>query len=508
MYAYLKRNGERNAIEEWTTSDGNDNPQGIWGNAEAIWISDPDDSKLYAYDRSTKARRSSHDITLDSDNSDARGVWGQADQDLIWVLDQEDNKIYPYTISTRTLNTSKTKITLSSNQAAAFGIWGNSDTVWVSDEDDQRLQAYETDGTGARAALDTALHPAGVSDAYGVWSDGEHIWTASDDDKLYARNLHSMRQEGQDIDLSQDRTELIGIHWRPDTSTMTAHQTSYIWQSQDAWTWTLDQATAKITGTHATINEREIVLDAQNTAPTGLWSDGVNIYTADRADDEIYAYQLTSTQRQTDKEWNLDSANGWPRGLWSDGTYVWVSDANSVHLFAYQLAGGLRQQYLDIDLHPDSSRPRGVTGAGNLIWTADSADTKAYAYRIPNRPAELSGPTLVTLTHQTEHGDEVADIDATNPDGDTLHFSILRPGNHAVPDESRNGRDHCTLARNKASSRHTDHPGGPGQRPETSRRTAARSGTPRRHHDRYSSHRRHRARVHRRRDHLGGGGEL
>ena len=56
---------------------------------------------------------------------------GRAEDDLLWVVDQDDKKVYPYTISTRTLNTSKTQITLVDDQTAAFGICGDAATAWV-----------------------------------------------------------------------------------------------------------------------------------------------------------------------------------------------------------------------------------------------------------------------------------------------------------------------------------------------------------------------------------------
>ena len=242
-------------------------------------------------------------------------VRGRAEDDLLWVVDQDDKRVYPYTISTRTLNTSKTQIILVDDQTAVFGICGDATTASVSDEDDSRLYAYSSDGTGRTPQAETDLNPD-MTEAYGVWSDGEHIGTASScDDKLYARNPYTMNQSDRDIDLSESRDDLTGIHWNQAASTMEAHQTQYLWVSADGWTWTLGRTGTSITGTKAGSIDQTIDLHTDNTAPSGLWSDGTTIYVADQDDDKLYAHLLANGQRQTANEWSLDSANANPRGI-------------------------------------------------------------------------------------------------------------------------------------------------------------------------------------------------
>ena len=196
---------------------------------------------------------------------------------------------------------------------------------------------------------------------------------------------------------------------------MDSHPSRYIDIAPGGWKWTLNRGDTKIDGTKAGQSNRTIDLHSSN---------GTLTYTAYRSDDKMYVYRLSDGQRRTGNEWPLTSGNDYTRGIWSGGTTMWVSDLNRKHIFAYRLSDGYRRQHLDIDLHPDNKKPRGLTGAGNRIWTADQDDEWAYAYRIPNRPPVPSDPTLVTLTVENEHGEEIADVDAHDPDGDTVEFKM------------------------------------------------------------------------------------
>ena len=67
---------------------------------------------------------------------------------------------------------------------------------------------------------------------------------------------------------------------------------------------------------------------AGNDCRIGLWSDGTTIWVSDHDDDKLYAYTLSSGERDAGKDFNtLDAAfNRNPRGIWSDGDTMWVAD--------------------------------------------------------------------------------------------------------------------------------------------------------------------------------------
>ena len=80
-------------------------------------------------------------------------------------------------------------------------------------------------------------------------------------------------------------------------------------------------------------------LDGGNDWPTGLWSDGETLWIAENgfADDEVYAYDLTSGERLSEREFELAETNRAPRGIWSDLSSGSRTAAASA--FAYDLRG-------------------------------------------------------------------------------------------------------------------------------------------------------------------------
>ena len=62
---------------------------------------------------------------------------------------------------------------------------------------------------------------------------------------------------------------------------------------------------------------------AENTYPTGIWSDGTTLWVADNIDDKIYAYNLATKARDISKDFNTLSAAGntSPIALWVQRHY-------------------------------------------------------------------------------------------------------------------------------------------------------------------------------------------
>jgi len=61
------------------------------------------------------------------------------------------------------------------------------------------------------------------------------------------------------------------------------------------------------------------------------------VFFVDDDNDKLYAYTLDTKVRDAAKEFNLDAGNTSPNGLWSDGTTIWVADRFDEKLYAYQL---------------------------------------------------------------------------------------------------------------------------------------------------------------------------
>ena len=123
---------------------------------------------------------------------------------------------------------------------------------------------------------------------------------------------------------------------------------------------------------------RDIPLDAANTEPQGLWSDGTTLWVADIQDRKLYAYRLADGSRAKDIAL---LANEYPRGLWSDGTTLWVANYQGT-VYAYTLADSSRAADKDIALHANNGSPRGLWGDGTTLWVADATDARLYAYTL------------------------------------------------------------------------------------------------------------------------------
>ena len=113
----------------------NDNPKGIWGNDETIWVSQSGTApRLFAYKRSDGSRDSSKDFTTLSAAGNGAPTGLCSDGATMFVVDRDDDKVYAYTLSTGARDSTK-DITLTSGNTMAEGLWCNDDTIWVVEDD-------------------------------------------------------------------------------------------------------------------------------------------------------------------------------------------------------------------------------------------------------------------------------------------------------------------------------------------------------------------------------------
>ena len=151
-------------------------PTGTWSDGTTIWIADQVDHKVYAHTLAPFARDSTKDITLHTTgtddalkNEDPTGIW--SDHQTLWVSDREDSKLYAYTLADDPLTPSTETfgardagkdLTLDPLNSEPRGIWGRPGILWVANDDTQRnngkLYAYivpTSDNTGLRITIDT-----------------------------------------------------------------------------------------------------------------------------------------------------------------------------------------------------------------------------------------------------------------------------------------------------------------------------------------------------------------
>ncbi len=192
IYAY-NRDGTRDSSEDFDTLQGagNTDVEGIWSDGTTMFVVDSDDDKLYAYTVSTKAHDSGKDITLSSFNDEPRGIWGNAD--TIWVSHDgtgTDNKIFAYQRSNGNRDSDKDFDTLDdAGNADVEGIWSDGTTMWVADSSDNKLFAYEMSDMSQDPDKDVDLVSEN-DDPRGVWGEGDFLYVVDGtDDKLYRYDI-------------------------------------------------------------------------------------------------------------------------------------------------------------------------------------------------------------------------------------------------------------------------------------------------------------------------------
>ena len=246
------------------------------------------------------------------------------------------------------------------------GIWSDNTTMWVVDYRDFKLYAY-TLATGARNEdREFDLDPA--NDApHGLWSDGTTIWVGS-------------------------------------RSTVNLKLFAYTLEDDTATTSTDEKGQRDPT--------KDILLDASNNAPSGIWSNGTDtVWVAEQIEDKLYAYTLDTGSdgeagpnhgmRKTGSDITLQGpAEHW--GIWSDGTTMWEGNNNAKSIRAYKLATSEREESKDIPFAPYQSNTWGIWSDGSTMWTVHSVSQRLpYVYsRIFSHtlPASGGATTLSNLT--------------------------------------------------------------------------------------------------------------
>ncbi len=200
IFAYNRATGARDSSKDFDTLDaaGNKDIQGIWSDGTTMFVVDYVDDKLYAYTVSTKARDSGKDITLISFNDEPRGIWGNAD--TIWVAQDgtgTDNKIFAYRRSNGNRDSSKDFDTLDgAGNTDVEGMWSDGITMWVADSNSDKVYAYKMADESRDPDKDFDLVAAN-DDPKGMWSDGDTVYVVDPtDDKLYLYQLEKPNATG------------------------------------------------------------------------------------------------------------------------------------------------------------------------------------------------------------------------------------------------------------------------------------------------------------------------
>ena len=162
--------------QELNLHSDNRQPRGLWANDSHLYVSDPEDDQVYAYQRSDSLRDTSKEISLHTDNQDANGIWG--DGTHLWVADSEDKLLYAYVIADGSRATTQ-DITLHADNADAKGLTGSKRTddvrfLYVLDQQDNHVYAYKLENN---TAVHNDYESFGLGDdtdaPWGVWENAD-----------------------------------------------------------------------------------------------------------------------------------------------------------------------------------------------------------------------------------------------------------------------------------------------------------------------------------------------
>ena len=397
IYAYSSTTKAPDSSKDFDTLAAESNiPTGIWSDGTTMWVADFNNPKIYAYNLSTKARDSSKDFnTLDAaGNNNPTGIW--SDDTTMWVADGRANKIYAYNLSSKRRHSTKEFDTLAAaGNEGAFGIWSDGTTMWVADDVDVKLYSYNVPPPSADATLneikvDTTAVPGFAADRtshqYGVHHTVTQVTIAPTTTSPSATVSFSPADAdtataGHQVNLSAGSNSV--------TITVTAEDTT----TTETYTLSVNRGVSDDFGWKAS-DDFDTLIAAGNEAPTGIWSDGTTVWVADHTDRKIYAYNLSTKARESEKDFDTlhDAGNDHHSGIWSNGSTMWVTDLTDDKIYAYSMSTKARDSSKDFDTlaAAGNDEPTGIWSDGTTMWVADAGDDKIYAYSRSTKARESS----------------------------------------------------------------------------------------------------------------------
>ena len=232
-------------------------PGGIWSDGDIMWVSDPRNRRILAFDMATKERIPERDFHGLEEKliSQPSSLW--SDGKKMWVVndtfftsrrvasfDMEPGRYgrYVETVFSEYEYDPPAGSSLLDREGNATpnGIWGEGSTLWIADSDDTKAYAYDID-TGARKPdqdFDDMVEPryedfAARSQVWpgGMWTDRTTMWVVDEvTDRIYAYRMSD-----------KQRDPLRDIEFDVDVSL------EDVWSSGDGTLWVADAWTNSIT---------------------------------------------------------------------------------------------------------------------------------------------------------------------------------------------------------------------------------------------------------------------
>ena len=369
--------GRRNDARNIMLVAENSHPAGIWANSSTLYVSDDDADKLFAYRLRNGDRLTDRDIALDAANSSPRDIW--SDGETIWVLDGQTKKIFAYVLADGSPQ-STSDIDISAATTAPTGIWSDGATMWVANDNSLAITAWDLASgdrvQGKEFNLPTEI---GLIEQKSLWSYGPALWVTSvAESKVYAVNLFS--DDSTLSILTVDTETILGFS-----------PTIHVYGVGMGSTVETVTITAAPSDSNAVISYASPDIDPEEEGYQVSLSEGVNrvsitvtaedrvtvtkyVLIIGRSSEDVYGWKAVDDLDGLRIAKNLN-----PFGLWGNETTTWVADRTLDKVFAYN-RDGTRDTNKEFLLHSSNSDPRGIWSDGATLWVADALDAILYAY--------------------------------------------------------------------------------------------------------------------------------
>ena len=241
-------------------------PFDIWSNESTLWVIRGEavfSSVLDAYslldstpseDKQLNFVRYGMPVTGNA----PRGFW--SDGHYVWILDTENSHVLSKFDSREPLDPPILEISSGEDsfEDLAGGIWSDKKTMWLTSNGECAILAFDFNTRSRDRSKDICYLDEDNNRPFGIWSDGQTMWVSDiDDGKIYA---YSVRFGDP---ASSEPTKIV----RDPSKEIT---------------------TVKVKD----VSEEDLPPIADNSTPTGIWSNGHTMWVADRDSGRIFAYTL------------------------------------------------------------------------------------------------------------------------------------------------------------------------------------------------------------------------
>ena len=235
------------------------------------------------------------------------------------------------------------------------GIWSDGTIMWVSDSIYPKILAFDMQTKERIPGRDFyGLDEKQIRSASSLWSDGEKMWVVNDTFFTSRRVASYDMETGRYVE-----TVFSEYEYDPPAGS------SLLDRAGNAW-------------------------------PNGIWGTGSTLWIADINDKKVYAYDVDTGNRLPRQDFDnlvepyyedVESRSQlWPGGMWTDGTTMWVIDEINDRIYAYSMSTKERDPGRDIEFAVDVWLEDVWSSGDGTLWVADDKTRSIIPIVLPDPP--------------------------------------------------------------------------------------------------------------------------